>query len=163
MTIDMLKPVTTLVTWSATYSVGIKLIDDQHRELFNLVNDMCNHVNNDDEKAERAYFQSVIKQVVGYVKIHFATEEAIMKRTRFQGYAAHKKIHDSFILSVVDIIKKFDEGKRVPLITLTNLIKDWILTHIAIMDKQDFERLIKGASRKPNGKLSVTQAAIACC
>jgi hemerythrin len=62
---------------------------------------------------------------------------------------------------VVDIIKKFDEGKRVPLISLTNFIKDWILTHIAIVDKQYFEHLRKAVSRKPNGKLSVTQAAIA--
>jgi hemerythrin len=159
MTIDMLKPYTNLVTWSATYSVGIKLIDDQHKELFNLVNDMYNHVNNDDEEAERAYFQGVIKQVADYVKKHFATEETIMKRTKFQGYAGHKKAHDSFILNVVDIIEKFNEGKRVPLISLTHFIKDWILTHIAIMDKQHFERLIKAASRKHDGKLSVTQAA----
>jgi len=163
MTPDMLKPVTNLVTWSATYSVGIKLIDDQHKELFNLVNDMYNHVNNDDEEAERAYFQSVIKQVVDYVKKHFATEEIIMKRTKYKGYAEHKKEHDAFILSVLDIIKKFDEGKRFPLISLTHFIKDWILTHIAIMDKQYFERLRKVASRKPKRKLSVTQAAIACC
>ena len=98
-------PDSNLVTWSGTYSVGIKLIDDQHKELFNLVNDMYNHVNNDDEAAERAYFQSVIRQVVGYVKTHFATEEKIMEKTRFQGYAEHKKVHDSFILRVVDTIQ----------------------------------------------------------
>jgi hemerythrin len=162
MYFDMLNSVTNLVTWSATFSVGIKLIDDQHKELFDLVNDMYNHVNNDDEEAERAYFQSVVKQVVGYVKTHFATEEIIMKRTKYKGYDGHKKVHDSLILSVLDILKKFVEGTRFPLIALTHFIKDWILTHIAIMDKQDFERLIKGASRKPKGKLSVTQEAIAC-
>jgi len=151
-----------LVTWSATYSVGIKLIDDQHKGLFNLVNDMYNHVNNDDEEAERAYFKSVIKQVVDYVKKHFATEEEIMKRTQFKDYAGHKLAHDFFILSVVNIVQKFDEGKRVPLMTITHFIKDWILTHIAIMDKQYFTYLMKIASRKSNGKLSVTQADIAC-
>jgi len=154
-----MKPDTNLVTWSATYSVGIKLIDDQHKELFKLVNDMYNHVNNDDEEEERAYFQGVIRQVVDYVKTQFATEEIIMKKTKFQGYAEHKKVHDSFILSVLDIIKKFDEGKRVPLMALTHFIKDWILTHIAIMDKHYFKHLVKAASRKPHGKLSVTQAA----
>jgi hemerythrin len=137
-----------LVTWSATYSVGIKLIDDQHKELLNLVNDMYNHVNNDDEEAERAYFKGVIKQVVDYVKIHFATEEKIMKGTNFKGYASHKLVHDSFILSVIDIINQFEEGKRVPLISFTHFIKDWILTHIAIMDKQYFEYLMKIMSRK---------------
>ena len=151
-----------LVTWSATYSVGIKLIDDQHKELLNLVNDMYNHVNNDDEGAERAYFKSIIRQAVDYVKIHFATEEKIMKKTKFQGYAGHKKVHDSFILNVVDIINQFDEGKRLPLISFTNFIKDWILTHIAIMDKQYFEYLMKIVSRRPDGRISANQAAIAC-
>jgi len=151
-----------LVTWSATYSVGIKLIDDQHKELLSLVNDMYNHVNNEDEEAERAYFKGIIRQAVDYVKIHFATEEKIMKGTNFQGYAGHKKAHDSFILSVVDAIKEFEEGKRVPLISFTHFIKDWILTHIAIMDKQYFEHLMKIATRKSNGKLSITQEAIAC-
>jgi len=151
-----------LVTWSATYSVGIKLIDDQHKELLKLVNDMYNHVNNDDEVAERAYFESIIIQVVDYVKIHFATEEKIMKKTKFQGYDGHKKVHDSFILRVVDIINQFDEGKRIPLITFTHFIKDWILTHIAIMDKQYFKHLMKIVSSRSDGKISANQAAIAC-
>jgi len=151
-----------LVTWSATYSVGIKLIDDQHKELLNLVNDMYNHVNNDDEEAERAYFKGVIKQVVDYVKIHFATEEKIMKKTKFQGYIGHKKVHDSFIMNVVDIINQFDEGKRLPLISFTHFIKDWILTHIAIMDKQYFEYLMKIVSRRSDGRISANQVAIAC-
>jgi hemerythrin len=151
-----------LVTWSGTYSVGIKLIDDQHKELFNLVNDMYNHVNNDDEEAERVYFHGVIMQVIDYVKKHFATEEKIMKRTHFKGYGAHKMEHDTFILRVVEFINTFDEGKKVPLITFTHFIKDWILTHIAIMDKQYFNYLMKIASRKPDGRLGVNQAAIAC-
>jgi hemerythrin len=150
-----------LVTWSATYSVGIKLIDDQHKELFKLVNDMYNHVNNDDEEAERAYFKHVIRQVVDYIKNHFATEEAIMERTQFEDYTGHKLAHDFFIMSVLNIVQKFDEGKKVPLMPLTHFIKDWILTHIAIMDKQYFKYLLKAAPRKPDGKLSVIQAAIA--
>jgi len=151
-----------LVTWSASYSVGIKIIDEQHKGLFNLVNDMYNHVNNDDEEAERAYFKSVIKQVVDYVKKHFATEEAIMRRTQFKDYIGHKLAHDFFILSVANIVQKFDEGKKVSLMSFTNFIKDWILTHIAIMDKQYFTHLMKIASRKSNGKLSITQEDIAC-
>jgi hemerythrin len=45
--------------------------------------------------------------------------------------------------------------------SLTHFIKDWILTHIAIMDKQHFKYLIKTVSRQPNEKPIVTQTAIA--
>jgi hemerythrin len=144
-----------LVTWSSTYSVGVKVIDDQHKGLLNLVNDMYNHVTGNEEE-ERAYFQNVIRQAVNYVKIHFATEEKIMKTTKFQGYHEHKRSHDSFILSVVDIIRDFEAGKRVTLASFVHFLKDWILTHIAIMDKQYFDYLIKIATRKTDGKLSIT-------
>jgi hemerythrin len=150
-----------LVTWSASYSVGIKLIDDQHKEFFRLVNDMYNHVDNDDEDAERAYFQSVIRQVVDHIKEHFATEEEIMERTQYKDYAGHKLAHDFFILSVDNIVKKFNEGKKISLISFSHFIKDWILTHITIMDKQYFNYLMKIASRRPDGKLSINKAAIA--
>ena len=149
-----------LVTWSQTFSVGIRSIDDQHKELLNLVNDMYNHIIG-DEKEERAYFRKVIKKTVKYIKVHFATEEKIMQRTKFQGYAGHKRVHDTFILNVVDIIKKYDEGRRVSLIFFTNFVKDWILTHIAIMDKQYFDHLVKNAAFKAGEKLSIHQEDIA--
>jgi len=152
---------TTLVTWSPTYSVGVKVIDDQHKGLLNLVNDMYNHVVG-DEAAERAYFQKVIQQAVNYVKIHFATEEKIMLATKFLGYAEHKRAHDSFILTVVENIQAFNTGKRMTLATFTHFLKDWILTHIAIMDKQYFDFFMKIATRKANRKLSITSADIAC-
>ena len=156
-----MKPNNNLVTWSSTYSVGVKLIDKQHKELLNLVNDMYNHVIG-DETIERAYFQEVIQQTLDYVKIHFDTEEKIMKLVKFQGYVEHKKAHDSFIYNVFDMVKKFEAGKKGPLISFTHFIKDWILTHIAIMDKQYFEYFKKIAVRNTNGSLSIIPEKIAC-
>ena len=149
-----------LVTWSSTYSVGIKIIDDQHKGLFNLVNDMYNHVT-DDEEAERAYFQDIIRQAVNYVKIHFSAEEQIMKAAKFQGYTEHKRAHDSFVLSVVDTIRDFEAGKKVSLVSFTRFLKDWILSHIAIMDKQYFDHLIKNASFNVGEKFNISQEDIA--
>jgi len=154
-----MKSYSKLVTWSSTYSVGLKIIDEQHKELINLVNDMYNHVV-DDDAAERAYFQKVIKQAVNYVKVHFATEEKILRATKFQGYAEHKKEHDSFILTVLENIREYENGKG-NLISFTHFIKDWILTHIAIMDKQYFNYLMKIATRKTDGRLSISAADIA--
>ncbi|MDR2433434.1 MAG: bacteriohemerythrin [Treponema sp.] len=147
-------PKSELVKWSATYSVGIKLIDDQHKGLLDLVNDLFNHVSA-DEATERAYFQKVIQTAVNYVKVHFATEEKIMLATRFPGYAEHKKAHDTFVLTVVDSIRDFEAGKKFTLAGFTRFLKDWVLTHIAIMDKQYFTYFKQIASRKANGRLTI--------
>ena len=147
---------TEVVKWSSTFSVGIKLIDEQHKGLLNLVNDLFNHVSG-DEATERAYFQKVIQAAVNYVKVHFATEEKIMIATKFPGYLEHKKAHDTFVLTVVDNIRDFEAGKKFTLASFTKFLKEWVLTHIAIMDKQYFTYFKNIATRKASGKLTITQ------
>ena len=142
------------VTWQSKYSSGIKLIDDQHKGLVNLVNEMFNHVTGNDVK-ERDYFNKVIQEAVKYVKIHFATEEKIMIATKFPDYVGHKKEHDSFVLAVVENIRDYEAGKRHTLSTFTRFLRDWVLSHIALMDTKYFDYFQKIATRKADGKLSI--------
>jgi len=144
-----------LITWTDKLSCGIKLVDDQHKELVALVNEMFNHVTG-NELQEKNYFSRVINDAVSYVKVHFATEEKLMIATKFDGYAEHKKEHDSFVLAVVENIKDYQAGKRLTLSTFTRFLKDWVLSHIALMDKKYFDYFKKVASRKADGKLSIT-------
>ena len=144
-----------LITWNATFTCGIKLIDDQHKILVGLVNDMFHHVTGDYEQ-EDIYFNKIIKEVVAYIKIHFATEEKIMLFTRFTGYVEHKKEHDNFVLTVIKNIHSYRTKERFTLLSFSKFLKDWVLSHIAVMDKQYFSHLKRIASRKANGKISIT-------
>ena len=131
------------------------MIDNQHRALLDLTNDLYNHCVGDAE-SERIYFRQVIKGAVDYVKVHFATEEKLMIKTKFAGYAEHKRAHDSFVLTVLDQVKYFEESKIVSLLSFTNFLKDLVLTHIAISDKLYFEYFKKIATRKSDGRLSIS-------
>jgi len=147
-----------LISWLPAFSVGVKLIDDQHKELLTLVNDMFNHVIGNQE-AEQVYFREIIQKAVQYIKVHFSTEEKIMIHTNFPGYAEHKKAHDSFVLTVVEKVRDFESGKnkKFTLMEFTQFLKEWILTHIAIMDKGYFTYFRKIATRKADGTLSINQ------
>jgi len=144
-----------LIPWSGKFACGIALIDNQHKELVMLVNDMFNHITGDVNQ-ENEYFKQVINKAINYIKVHFATEEKIMLATNFEGYAEHKRKHDTFVLAVVKNVRDYKDGKRLTLLTFTKFLKDWILTHIALMDKQYFDYLRSIATRKANGKLSIT-------
>jgi hemerythrin len=100
----------------------------------------------------------VIQKAIQYVKVHFQTEEKIMIHTNFPGFAEHKKAHDSFVLAVVDNVRDFEAGKRLTLHDFTKFLKEWILTHIAIMDKQYFAYFKRIATRKADGTLSINLA-----
>jgi len=144
-----------LITWSSKFACGIKLIDDQHKELVALVNDMFNHVTG-NEAQEYNYFNKVVKEAVSYIKIHFATEEKIMLATNFAGLAEHKKKHESFVSNVANNIYSFRYDKNYSLYSFTKFLKEWILTHIAVMDKLYFDYLRSLATRKADGKLSIS-------
>jgi len=145
------------VTWSNTYSMGVKIIDDQHKGLIDFVNDLFNH-STGNEAMERVYFTEVIQQAVQYIKDHFKTEEKLMQGTKFPGFPEHKKAHDEFTLTVVKSVKDFESGKRLVLEKFAYFLKDWVLTHIAVMDRQYADYFKKIATRKDNGKLSITKA-----
>ena len=145
------------VSWSNHYSMGIKLIDDQHKGFLDFVNDLFNHSTGKEDE-ERAYFKDVIQVAVSYIKTHFATEEKYMLATKFQGYAEHKKEHDEFILTVVQFVKDFEAGKRLVLEKFAYFLKDWVLSHVAGMDILYAQYFKKIATRKADGKLSITAA-----
>jgi len=151
-----------LIIWSNTFSCGIKLIDDQHKGLVKMVNEMFNHISG-DEKQEHLYFNKIILEAVDYIRVHFVTEEKIMRFTKFKGYAEHKKEHDNFVLTVIENINAYNTGERFNLLNFTKFLKNWVLSHIAIMDKKYFEYFKKLASRKADGKLSITINDIAQC
>ena len=127
-----------LIHWSDRLSCGIRLIDDQHKELVALVNDMFNHVAG-NEIEEYEYYNKVIQGAIRCIKIHFVTEEKLMLAAKIPGYAIHKKAHARFILTVIDNINKYNAGKKINLFLFTKFLKDWILSHVALMDKQYFK------------------------
>ena len=135
------------VVWSNNYSVGIKEIDDQHKELLDLVNDLFTH-SSGNEREERAYFKEVIHGAVSYVKTHFATEEKLLLSMKFPGYAEHKKTHDEFVLTIVKAVKDFESGKRLVLEKFAYFLKDWVLSHVATMDTQYAQYVRKMPTQK---------------
>jgi len=147
------------LVWSDSYSMGVKLIDDQHKGLLDFVNDLFNHASGKEDE-ERAYFSEVIQQAVQYIKEHFHAEEKLMVGTKFPGYAAHKKVHNEFTLTVVKSVKDFEAGKRLVLEKFAYFLKDWFLAHVAVMDRQYADYFKKIATRKADGKLSITKADI---
>jgi len=134
----MIKVKKPFIKWSNSLSCGIKMLDEQNKELINSVNDMFLHKTNSEEE-ERVYLSNILNKTVDYIKTHFTSEEKIMKAANFAGYAKHKHNHNRFAIDVFETIYDFCSGRRVSLHNYTRFLKDWILSHIAIMDKQNFE------------------------
>jgi hemerythrin len=124
-----------LVEWDEKYSVGIPLIDDQHKELIRLTNELYQGCLGGDEKA-RTFFIITIRKVLDYVKYHFSAEEKLMKNAKYPLLEEHKKQHESFVLQLVTDVKSYHDGRKFVPNAFVRYLRDWILSHIAMMDTQ---------------------------
>jgi len=151
-----------LIIWSNKFACGLRLIDDQHRGLVDLINEMFNHVSGNYVQ-ENNYFSMIIHEAVNYVKNHFSTEEKIILATKFPGYAEHKKEHENFIRTIIQSIHDYETGKRSNLLAFTRFLREWVLSHIALIDRQYFDYFKKIATRKADGSLSINLSDVDNC
>ncbi|QQO09105.1 bacteriohemerythrin [Breznakiella homolactica] len=138
-----------IVEWDDRFSVGIPLVDDQHRGLVKMTNDLYTGCRLGDDAA-RAFFLKTIHEAVDYVKLHFDTEEKILRKISYPDYSVHKKQHEDFVMEVLNEVKNFQDGKKFVPNTFVRFLRDWVLTHIAVSDKQYADYIIQ---LKKQGKL----------
>ncbi|MDR2101980.1 MAG: bacteriohemerythrin [Treponema sp.] len=123
------------VEWEDRYALGIPLIDEQHKKLVEMTNELYRGCLRGGDEA-RDYFMKTVRGTVDYVKYHFAAEEKILENIKYPGFTEHKREHEGFVKQVVDEVKNFQEGKKFVPNLFVRYLRDWILTHIAVQDKQ---------------------------
>jgi hemerythrin len=123
-----------IVEWHDNYSVGISLIDDQHRELIRQTNELYQGCRTGTEEEKRKNFFKAAKSAVEYVKYHFSAEERMLENVKYPQLAEHKKQHEVFIQRVLDDVKSYQEGKKLVPNSFVRFLRDWILSHIAMED-----------------------------
>ena len=96
-----------LVTWSDDYSVSIKEIDDQHKKLFDLLNELHDAM----KKAKgKSILGKVIKDLISYTEFHFSTEEILLQNCKYPEFEEHKLKHDEFTKKVKEFEQKYLDG-----------------------------------------------------
>jgi hemerythrin len=123
-----------IVVWDEKYATGIKLIDDQHKELISLTNELFQACL-DGENAVKDVFKETMGRMVDYVRFHFGAEQDLLQRVKYPDYQEHKKQHDAFVMQVITTVKEYNEGKKLAPNQFVRALRDWILGHIAHYDR----------------------------
>jgi hemerythrin len=121
-----------LLTWSDELSVGIQEIDEQHKVLVDLLNDLHDAVLH---RHGRDAIGPILGRLAEYTRIHFAVEESLMRILDYPEYEKHKEEHVSLIEQVTDLDKKFKQDNLNVSMNLLHFLKDWLSEHIICSDK----------------------------
>jgi len=123
-----------IVSWGESYATGIELIDNQHKELVRLTNQLYHACLAGSEVVETV-FKSAMSQMVDYVRFHFTAELELLKRINYPAYHEHKKEHDTLVMNILEASKEFSVGKKFVAYNFVRTLKDWVFSHIAFSDK----------------------------
>ncbi|MEY4750096.1 MAG: hypothetical protein RIQ60_2310 [Pseudomonadota bacterium] len=122
-----------LITWGPMLAVGVKEIDDQHKKLVELVNQLNDAMHAGQGKETLA---PVLNELVRYTVYHFGTEERLMAQHKYVDSPAHKAEHVKFVETVGAFKKKFDAGNAMLSTEIMNFLRDWLSKHILQTDKK---------------------------
>ena len=119
------------VEWSDKLSIGMPEIDDQHKELINILNRLHTAM---AEGKGKAVLKDTLADLTDYTITHFYTEERYMTRYRYPQLAQHRVEHEAFVAKVKKFQEDFDAGNATISIELLRFIKNWLVNHISGTD-----------------------------
>jgi len=123
-----------IVIWDDKYATGIEMIDDQHRQLVELTNQLylaCLA----GEEVLQTVFKDALHRMVEYVRFHFSAELKLLSAIDYPDYHNHKNMHDNLVNDILEAAKDFNEGKKFVPNNFVRTLKDWVFGHIAVYDK----------------------------
>jgi len=121
------------IVWSGELALGIDEIDDQHKVLVDILNDLYDEANAEVHDEKR--LKKIIDGMLRYVNFHFVTEEMKMIKANYSEYKEHKAQHDNFVQKALDFQKAFREGSTALPQEMLDFLKDWLINHIQGTDR----------------------------
>jgi len=121
--------------WNENLSVGLDVIDNQHKGIISRINNLLNAMSQGKGRDEVG---KVLTFLADYVVKHFTAEEGLMKKYNFDGYPEQQAEHAKFIKDFSLLKKEFETGSVTTTLVLQTqrVLCDWLTNHITNKDKQ---------------------------
>ncbi|MDF2612828.1 MAG: bacteriohemerythrin [Clostridia bacterium] len=125
-----------MIEWKDEYAIGIPLIDEQHKKLFEIAENaqslllMPEYIDKFDE------ILSIVEELKAYVVFHFGAEQGLMEKIKYPKYFSHSIEHQDFIDEMNKLsLDSIDQDQQSHLLYIVNLIIEWITQHVLEKDR----------------------------
>jgi len=142
------------ISWKDEYSVNIQEIDEQHKMLIQMIDDLFVVISrNKEQTLEECEVCKVLERLIDYTRIHFAVEESLMRIFDYPDYEAHKAIHDQFIDEVMMFERRLKSNnnkssEQLVAIEMLFRLKEWLVNHIVGIDKAYSRHMLNRGAAK---------------
>jgi len=122
-----------LLVWEEELSVGDVQIDDEHKHLFSLMDQLYEAMRSGLPRDEVG---RLLDELVRQTEHHFAEEEAFMKKVGYAEFAEHKTEHERLLRDVYEVQSRFHSGAISITVSVSNYLAAWLKDHIKTHDQK---------------------------
>lgn len=116
-----------MIEWNDKYSIGISIIDNEHKTLINIMNKA---IALEQDSSNSNEITEVLNEMNKYSQTHFATEEAYMVRFNYPDYEDHRKEHQAFAIETMAFFDKITENNHQLVCQILEHLKSWLVNHV---------------------------------
>jgi hemerythrin len=120
------------IVWSSILSVGVAEIDDDHRLLIALFNELNRAVAAGESAA---YLAATLEELINCTVWHFSHEERLMLKHGFPGIEPHKAAHRELIDAARELQARVTQAGHVVTEDEIRYLDRWLTEHILTVDQ----------------------------
>jgi hemerythrin len=118
--------------WSDKFSVHIKEIDEQHKKLVAMLDELYVAM---EAGQGSDVLGKILMEMVDYAGTHFSYEENLMLQHDYPEYIKHRAEHDVFVAKVSDLLQRYEKNPNVLSVETGIFLKKWLTNHIMGSDQ----------------------------
>lgn len=115
------------LAWSRDLEIGIQEVDDDHRKLLSLINNLQTAIH---YPTGESFERQALHELADYTKYHFQREEEMLQKSGYPGYEAHKKEHEAMVRRVGELLAAYDRDPEGTVEETASFLRDWLVKHI---------------------------------
>ena len=117
-----------MIEWNDGLNLGVKDIDDDHKKLLRIINDLSDAINNNETKN---VIETVFKEIQKHTKDHFSREETYLEECQCTKLEDHIKKHRAFCAELLELkTKALSSQNNISAQDVSIYITEWLLKHI---------------------------------
>jgi hemerythrin len=123
------------IEWDDSLSVGVNLIDEQHKMLIQRLADLSDAFK---KGLEQNKIMKTLEFMIDYTDFHFSAEEKVMDENNYPGLGEQKQQHEEFKTTLNNIVEDYkEEGTTTEIATAINVfLLNWLIKHIQGSDSK---------------------------
>ena len=121
-----------LITWNESLNLGFAAIDQQHRKLVDITNELHRAML---AGKSRETLGSLLSELVSYTQTHFRFEEGLFRQYAYPRIAEHMAEHTNLTKQVLDFKTRFESGTISLSVELMEFLRNWLSAHISGSDR----------------------------